>query len=178
MSVELPTRIKIKPLLKYVAELLGIAAIVFVVYTYQTRNLLPTEAQLAPALTAPTIDGSSISLHESGTPATLVYFFAPWCKVCAASSGNIDWLRKIRSDNELRILLVALDWQTIDEVRDYVEQHEISVPVLLGNSQVAHDWNIYAFPTYYMLDNRQRVIHRDLGYTTLAGLWWRSAMVN
>lgn len=124
------------------------------------------------------LSGSHFELHQSGAPATLVYFFAPWCRVCAASSGNINWLRKIRNDNELRIVLVALDWQTADEVREYAERHEIKVPVVLGESQIARDWNIYAFPTYYMIDSERRVVRRDLGYTTMAGMWLRSLLVN
>lgn len=159
-------------------EGLVVVTIVLVVYGYQTRNLLPTDSEQAPALGGQTLDGSRFELHASGAPATLVYFFAPWCRVCAASSGNINWLRKIRGDNDLRIVLVALDWKTPDEVREYVQRHEIAVPVVLGDSQVARDWNIYAFPTYYMIDSEQRVVRRDLGYTTMAGLWLRSVLVD
>ncbi|MCZ6808334.1 MAG: hypothetical protein O7D92_01075 [Proteobacteria bacterium] len=70
--------------------------------------------------------------------------------------------------------MVALDWQTRIEVQEYADRHEITVPVLLADIRVAGDWNIYAFPTYYILDAHNRVIHRDLGYSTFAGLWWRS----
>jgi thiol-disulfide isomerase/thioredoxin len=106
---------------------------------------------------------------------TLIYFFAPWCKVCAASSGNIESLRSLRSEDDLKVFLVALDWQTESEVDEYVKRYEITVPVLLGDRKIANDWNIYAFPTYYILDDKKRVIRRDLGYSTLAGLWWRTS---
>jgi hypothetical protein len=83
-------------------------------------------------------------------------------------------LRKIRDEQDLRVLMVALDWQTITEVQDYVDRHEIAVPVVLGDRKTASDWNIYAFPTYYVLNSEQQVTRRDIGYSTLAGLWWRS----
>ena len=85
-------------------------------------------------------------------------------------------LRGIRDEQDLRVLMVALDWQSIDEVQGYVDRHDISVPVVLGNGKIASDWNVYAFPTYYVLNSKQQVVSRDLGYSTFAGLWWRSLL--
>jgi thiol-disulfide isomerase/thioredoxin len=169
---------KTRKILGYLAEATAIAVMLFLFYAYQTHGLLPTGDQAAPALSATSIDGISIDLSERSASATLVYFFAPWCGVCAASSGNIEHLRGIKSDDGLDVLLVALDWQSTEEVQEYVDRHEITVPVLLGNRQIASDWNVYAFPTYYILDSKQRIAHRDLGYSTLAGLWWRSTWIN
>lgn len=167
-----------RKLLRHGAEALAFIALILALYAWQTRNLLPTKAQLAPPLSVVALDGAPFDINATAGSATLVYFFAPWCNICAVSSGNINWLRKLRAENELRILLVALDWRTRDEVQDYVDRHEIAVPVLLGHAQVASEWNIFAFPTYYMLDSELRIVHRDLGYTTLAGLWWRSVLVD
>ncbi len=164
----------IKSLSRHGAEVLGITLILFGIYAYQSRNLLSADIQPAPALSAPTLGGEVYDLREHTAPATLVYFFAPWCHICAASASNIKYLRNLRSDHELRILMVALDWQTRIEVQEYADRHEITVPVLLADIRVAGDWNIYAFPTYYILDAHNRVIHRDLGYSTFVGLWWRS----
>lgn len=169
---------KLRRVAKPFVEGLVVLTLLLVVYGYQTRNLLPANAERAPPMSAPTLGGSTFELHDGGAPTTLVYFFAPWCRVCAASSGNINWLRKIRGDDDLRIVLVALDWKSSDEVRDYAERHEIAVPVVLGDARIARDWNIYAFPTYYMVDSDRRVVRRDLGYTTLAGLWLRSVLVD
>lgn len=169
---------KTKTILSYAAEGAAFVVLLLLFYAYQTNGLLPTGEQAAPKLSATSLDGMSIDLSERSASATLVYFFAPWCGVCAASSGNIEHLREIRSDSELDILMVALDWQTTAEVQAYVDRHEISVPVLLGNRQIASDWNVYAFPTYYMLDSKQRIVRRDLGYSTLAGLWWRSTWID
>jgi thiol-disulfide isomerase/thioredoxin len=165
---------KLTRLMKYGAEALVVIVILTGVYAFQARHLLPADARLAPALSGRTLNGASFDLHEETAPATLVYFFAPWCKICAASSSNVNSLRGMRDEQDLRVLMVALDWQTIAEVQDYVDRHEIAVPVVLGDRKIASDWNIYAFPTYYVLNSRQQVVRRDLGYSTLAGLWWRS----
>jgi hypothetical protein len=75
-------------------------------------------------------------------------------------------------------LTVALDWQSVGELQAYAARHELNVPVLLGNADVARDWHVYAFPTYYVLDSEQRVVRRDIGYSTQLGLWWRSWAVD
>lgn len=169
---------KVKKITGYAVEAAAIFAVLFLLYSYQTHGLLPTGEQAAPGLSASTLAGVSIDLSQRSAPATLVYFFAPWCGVCAASSGNIEQLRKLRDESELDILMVALDWQTAAEVQDYVDRHDITVPVLLGDSTITEDWNVYAFPTYYTLDSRHRIARRDLGYSTLAGLWWRSTWLD
>ena len=162
--------------MKFGAEALVFIAILAGVIAFQSRNLLPAEAQPAPALRTTTLSGGSFDLQVDTAPATLVYFFAPWCKICAASSSNINALRRFRDEEDLRVLMVALDWQSTDEVQGYVDRHDISVPVVLGNREIANDWNIYAFPTYYVLNSKQQVVSRDLGYSTFAGLWWRSLL--
>ena len=72
---------------------LGVEALVFIailagVLAYQSRNLLPVDARPAPALSATTLTGGLFDLQAETAPMTLVYFFAPWCKICAASSSR------------------------------------------------------------------------------------------
>ena len=158
----------------YAAEVSAMLVLLFLFYAYQSNGLLRTGDLPAPPLKAILLSDAPYDLQTDAARATLVYFFAPWCGICAASSGNIEYLRKLRSDDGLEIILVALDWATPAEVQAYVDKHEINVPVLLGDASIARNWNVYVFPTYYMLDSQQRVAHRDLGYSTLAGLWLRS----
>ena len=150
-----------------------------VISAFQMRNMLATsDEQFAPSLSGPLLRGGNYDVAAAGDRPVLVYFFAPWCTFCAVSSDNLTRLRRLRDDESLEILTVALDWQDIDEVRDYVERHDINLPVLLGNSRIAEDWRVYAFPTYYVLDSQKRVHRRDLGYSTQFGLWWRTWLVN
>jgi len=49
---------------------------------------------------------------------------------------------------------------------------------LLGDTAIAQDWRVYGFPTYYVLDSNNRVVRRDIGYSTQLGLLWRSWAVD
>ena len=154
------------------------AALVIVVFVaasaFQSRNMLTTEGQPAPSLRGVTLDGEVYGLAATAGRPALVYFFAPWCKICAASADNLMRLRRWRDEEDLEIVAVALDWQTSEEVREYVERHALNVTVVLGSEDVARDWQIQAYPSYYVLDDDHRVLRRDIGYSTQLGLWLRA----
>jgi len=145
-----------------------------VISAFQSRNLLATDRSPAPALTAVMLDGENFDLdHLSGKP-VLIYFFAPWCPYCSASADNLVRLRRLRDENDLAIIAVALDWQEHQQILDYANKHALNIPVVMGNSQIAADWKVHGFPTYYVLDSEHRVARRDVGYSTQIGLLWRS----
>ena len=156
----------------------GNAALIVVVFlvasAFQSRNMLSAGGEPAPALQGTTLEGEPYDLAEHGERPALVYFFAPWCRICAASADNLVRLRRWRDVDELEIVAVALDWESADEVRDYVDRHGLNVKVLLAGADVARDWQIQAYPSYYVLDDQHRVLRRDIGYSTQFGLWLRA----
>jgi hypothetical protein len=156
---------KLGSLLLNVAVIAGVFA---AVSAFQARNMLAADRQPAPELQLVTLEGTPYALAD----------LPPWCRVCAASADNLTRLRGLREADRLEILTVALDWQSVGELQAYAARHELNVPVLLGNADVARDWHVYAFPTYYVLDSEQRVVRRDIGYSTQLGLWWRSWAVD
>jgi len=166
------------PRWRKVSSLLLNAALMLIVFvvvsTFQARNMLSTNRQAAPDLQAMTLDGAEFDLGAADARPTLVYFFAPWCHYCALSSDNLVRLRRLRDETELRIITVALDWQSVDEVEEYAEQHKLNVPVLLGDASISRDWKVYGFPTYYVLNSERQIVRRDIGYTTQLGMLWRT----
>ena len=154
------------------------SAVFIAVSAFQARNLLDTDRQLASELIAMTLDGNSFDLTSKELRSTVIYFFAPWCRYCALSSDNLNRLRRLRDEDALRIVAVALDWNDSDEVKKFAERHELNVPVLLGDAAIARDWKVYAFPTYYVLDSQSRVVSRDIGYSTQLGMLWRSWLLD
>lgn len=169
---------RFRKLLRRHKKLLLEACLVLVVLigisAYQQRNLLATDNQLAPSLVAEDLQGNAFDLATYSDRPVLVYFFAPWCKFCAASADNIVRLRRMRGDDALTIVMVGLDWQDRQELLDYSTRHKLNVPVLVGDASIARVWNVYGFPTYYVLDREHRIVSRDFGYSTQLGLLWRT----
>jgi len=155
-----------------------VVAAFLAVTTFQSRNMLATGEDAAPGLRGTTLAGAPYDLADAKSRPALVYFFAPWCRICAASAGNLNRLRRWRDEPELEMIAVALDWSSVEEVSAYVERHELDVTVLLADANVARDWQIYAFPSYYVLDSAHRVVRRDIGYSSQLGLLWRAWAVD
>ncbi|MDJ0699476.1 MAG: TlpA disulfide reductase family protein [Woeseiaceae bacterium] len=156
----------------------GVIVIVFVaVLSFQSRNMLAADGRAAPELRGTTLNGQPYDLKDAAARPALVYFFAPWCKICAASAGNLNRLRRWRDPEDIEIVAVALDWDTAAEVRKYAERHELNVTVVLGDADLARQWRIYAFPSYYVLDSEHRIARRDIGYSSQLGLWFRAWLI-
>ncbi len=154
-----------------------IAVVFFGVLSFQSRNMLAADGQPAPELRGTTLNGQPYDLKDAAARPALVYFFAPWCRICAASAGNLNRLRRWRDSDDIEIVAVALDWDTAAEVQDYAERHELNVAVVLGDASVARQWQIYAFPSYYVLDSEHRIARRDIGYSSQLGLWIRAWLI-
>lgn len=152
---------------------------------YKERGLL-AQASAAPAFIAVTLQGElfrSAQLFERGIPdqqvpqqiqgqKTLLYFFAPWCGICRLSMPNLKYLQ---ADNEgLVVYAIALQYDSAEQVSGFIADLDLQVPVLLGNQQMATDYQIRAFPTYYVIDEKGHVSAKSLGYSTALGLWLRS----
>jgi len=126
-----------------------------------------------PSITLPTLLNSDYFLEfNNRQKPTLVYFFAPWCRVCHASIENLEAIYQDQSDS-LQIVAIALDWRSENEVSEFVSQHELSLPVLLGTPKTRGDFLIRAYPSYYLISRDATVVSRNIGYTTEAGMRWR-----
>ncbi len=173
-EVKVPAPSRWRKLSVLFGEVLIFVVAFMLISAYQARALLATDHEPAPSLQAMTLLGEKFDLEDlKGKPA-LVYFFAPWCSYCAASADNLVRLRRMRSEEELDIIVVALDWQAHEQIAEYARDHELNVPVVMGNSEIATSWQVHGFPTYYVLDSEHKVVRRDFGYSTQIGLLWRS----
>ena len=154
-----------------------VAVVFFTALAFQSRNMLSTDGRGAPDLRGVTLAGEAYDLGNAANRPALVYFFAPWCKICAASSGNLNRLRRWRDPEDIEIVAVALDYGSAAEVRAYAERHDLNVTVVLGDTNVSRQWQIRGFPSYYVLDEEHRIIRRDIGYSTQLGLWLRAWLI-
>ena len=156
-------------------DAVAIIAVFFLISAWQTRNL-PNDEN-TPALTPVWLDGAEAdSVMPTGSTG-VVYFFAPWCSICKGSignlndlvvSGDIDWAR-----------VVALDYSGTSEVRAFIDETGVELPVLLGNEKTAVDWQIRGYPTYFVIDGKGNIVSRSIGYSTKLGLktraWWNKS---
>jgi len=156
-----------KQLLEWIVYGFVLVGAFWLITSWQTRNMLSTDGSITiPPVTLPTLSGETAALAPDTTRQTLVYFFAPWCSICRLSMSNLDGL----NDSAVNIAVVALDYTNIEEVQEFVASVGLEQEILLGNDQLRALFEINAYPSYYILDEKFRVVSRDMGYTSEFGL--------
>ncbi len=156
-------------------QVLVFIGVFYLASQWQQRNMLDTNVQsIVPTLALPNINGTTqtTNFHDVKKPQqkTLVYFFAPWCTVCHYSVDALESIKQSTPQEDLNIVMVALSWKNIEEVKTFLDEHKITVPVLLGTNQTASDYKINGFPSYYLISNKGEIIAKDMGFTTQAGI--------
>jgi thiol-disulfide isomerase/thioredoxin len=152
------------------ADLAIVAAVILGAGAWQSRGLLATGT--APTVTLPALDGPPVSLASLRGKPVLLAFWAPWCTVCKAESGNLSLVRRLAGDRAA-VISVAAAYDDVAQIRGYVLDHGVDYPVLLGDDALVRGFKVDAFPTVYFLDAEGRIQGSTTGYTTTAGLLWR-----
>jgi peroxiredoxin len=157
--------------LSWVSQILLFVGIFVVISWWQKKDMLPTSSQeLAPAFNLVTMNGKVFNFNpKQQTKNTLLYFFAPWCRVCHVSIDNIESIRKSSPDKN-NFIVIALNWKNKQEVEAFLAKHSLNMPVLLGTMQTQQDYQIKGFPSYYVIDKNGILQSKDFGYTTELGM--------
>jgi len=160
-----------KKLITWINQILIFIGIFLAITWWQQKDMLSTHSDdLAPSFSLVSTDNQVISFDpQAQSQKTLLYFFAPWCSICHASIENIEDIKKT-ADGKINFLIIALDWKTKAEVVEFIEQHQLSIPVLLGTQQTSDQFKIKAFPSYYVIDSDGLLKSKDMGYTTELGM--------
>lgn len=136
---------------------------------WQTRNL--PDDEFTPSLEPFWLDDKRAESVMVSGETGVVYFFAPWCFYCRKSIDNLDEL--VSSGQLAWARVVALEYESVDDVREFIKETGVQLPVLLGSSQTTKDWQIRGFPTYFVIDGEGKIVSRSVGYSTKIGLQTR-----
>jgi peroxiredoxin len=116
---------------------------------------------LAPPFTLRNLEGNHVSLHSFRGQVVVVNFWATWCVPCRIEMPSFENLyRRFRSEG-LTVLAVSLDKGADQKVRDFVEEYQLSFPVLLDSEGKAEKrYPSISIPFTFVIDKTGRVVAR------------------
>ena len=151
----LSNRIKVSDVGKNIADLLS-----------QYEN--PIEVgEIAPDFTAPSINGSDVTLSEEVTQnnVTLLDFWAAWCRPCRVENPNLVRLYKAYNKDGFDIIGVSLD-RTKEQWEQAVEDDNLLWTQVSNlnfwNDPIARRYSIRAIPQSFLINKEGVVIGKNL----------------
>ena len=122
----------------------------------------------APETSGVDLDGKALSLEEYRGRVVLISFWATWCKPCLQAIPHERALLEKFGTTEFSILGVNAD---DDEAlaKDAVKQHGIAWRSLQKESH-AKTWNVFGYPTFFVIDRDGVIRHTWLGLPSEAEL--------
>jgi peroxiredoxin len=120
-----------------------------------------TVGNVAPDFQLQNLDGQSITLSSLKGNPVLINFWATWCQPCASEMPYLQEIHNEWSDKGLIVL--AINWgESASEVEQFLQAHNLSLPVLLDTKKVvAEKYGIRAFPTTFFI-NKDGIIQAKI----------------
>lgn len=155
-----------KKLLRWGCELSLLVLIVGAVITLQSKDMLSADgSSTVPEARLVSLSGEVLPLAERGKR-TLIYFWAPWCQICALSIGSLQNIEQ----QDLHVVTVAMDYDSVESVAAFVAEHDVQNTVLLGTQAIKQDLQILGYPSYYLVNEQRKIVAKSYGLNTSVGI--------
>jgi peroxiredoxin len=121
-----------------------------------STTLTPTQdtnvGSLAPDFQFYNSQEELVSLSDLRGEPVVLNFWATWCGPCVYEMPYLQEVYEERSDNGLVLLTINMGG-TSSQVQEFLQSHDLSLPVLLDtNRDLADRYNIRYVPTTFFID--------------------------
>ena len=121
--------------------------------------------QKAPDFSAPSPEGTTISLKESLGKVTIIDFWASWCGPCRMENPNVVAMYNELHEKGLNIIGVSLDkdaakWKEAIEKDGLVWNHISNLK--FWQEPIAETYNVKSIPATFILDSNGVIVAKDL----------------
>ena len=120
---------------------------------------------VAPNFSAPSPTGELLALNDIKGKATLIDFWAAWCRPCRAENPNVLKVYNKYHDKGLNIIGVSLDktaeaWKKAIEDDGLTWNHVSNIAYF--NDAIAKMYNVDAIPAAFLLDENGVIVAKNL----------------
>lgn len=122
---------------------------------------------IAPDFTLKDISGNIIKLSAYKDKVVLLEFWATWCPPCKASIPELIEIHERYKASGFAVIGVAVDnVQDLDmHLSEFSQSYHINYPVLLGNEDVARQYNVRSIPVSFLIDKKGRIVNAYTGFS-------------
>lgn len=110
-----------------------------------------------PQLALPALGGGQFDFQQLGGKVVLVNFWATWCPPCRQEMPSMQRLNDKLAGRPFAILGVNVG-ETPAQVNAFLKIVPVSFPIVLDEKgRNLNAWQVFAFPTSYLVDKQGRI---------------------
>ncbi len=137
------------------------------VWFWFNRTASRVEAHAAPEWELFDLNGNLHRSKDFEGKVVVLNFWATWCPPCRMEIPGFVEVQAELEDAGLVIVGISLDEAPVAQVRTFAEDFGINYPVVMGDAQVANDYEgVRALPTTFFIDREGQVRNVHRGYMT------------
>jgi cytochrome c biogenesis protein CcmG/thiol:disulfide interchange protein DsbE len=122
----------------------------------------PEISALAPAFTASTLDGETITLDELRGKPVVLNFWATWCGACRYQMPFLQAAFEEKG-HDMEFIGINLR-ESSDKVRQVVEYEGVGYTIVLdGDGAVANSYNVRPIPATFFIDEQWVIKYTQIG---------------
>ena len=132
------------------------------VKSYRT-SITQQIGELAPDWTLPMIKGDSVKLSAQKNDLILLDFWYQGCGACVTAVPDINEIQKEFAGKGLKVYGIEFVKPNDKGLIEYIDKNKIEYPILYLGKSVASDYSVSAAPTFFLINNQQKIIYASAG---------------
>jgi peroxiredoxin len=129
---------------------------------FAAPELLELNSQ-APDWTFSTTEGETIRLSELKGKVVLLDFYYKGCFPCMLAIPELQKLHEQFKDSGLMVIgMNPID--SAEEIAEFKKKRSVTYPSIIATKELAEEYNVSGYPTFYLIDKAGKIIFRQSGY--------------
>ena len=138
-------------------------AVLSTVFPGLAQTSPPSEPDDLSTFTVTRLDGGPFDAGELAGRAVLIDFWAVWCAPCIAAFPQLSRLHDDLGGSGFQVLGVAVYSGSREDVAEFLVDHPVTYPMVVGDESLTERFGVIGFPTYFLIAPNGSVYRQYVG---------------